>query len=392
MHSSCKQLLTALAAVTAFLLPQYGAASQEGTLASCNSSFIQGLLNTPMLGSPRDDVWVLLALNKVRVVAPCRDLGIDSLANYLERQWVNDVVGEPLPAAKTVAEAIRIENGIEQSSTATMEKLRQRAHTRSFSAEMRKPADALPVGTKEPPQPDSRKALNIWPSRNMSPPGIAVAIAFTNITQRVIFWPDTRLFIRKPEPGMYISFSCESERRDIAPSERFVVFCAISETDWGSDSEGLALLEGLENRNNWILQPEDSRHFWPTYERIMYELMTKESAQKAIDYVKGSSCASRGSCLAESSRSPLMGNLVKLAIGWLPGLMLAAALFAMLRRLAPSHALGIALALSVLFIVTTGWGVHALEKTPGAGWGGLLLMVLSIAACVGAIVGVWLTL
>ena len=112
MYSFCKQLLTTLVAVAALLLPQYGAVAQEGTLASCNSSFIQGLLNAPMLGSPRDDIWVLLALDKVRVVDACQGLDVDSLANYLERQWVNDVVGEPLSTAKTVAEAIRIENGI----------------------------------------------------------------------------------------------------------------------------------------------------------------------------------------------------------------------------------------------------------------------------------------
>lgn len=393
MHSSCKQLLTALAAVAAFLLPQYGVAAQKGTLATCGSAFIQGLLNAPMVGSPRDDVWVLLAISQVSVVDSCPGLDMDALANYLERQWVNDVVGEPLPAAKTVAEAIRIENKIERSPTGTIEKLRQRAHTRSFSAEMRKPSDALPKGTKVPPQPDSRIALNIWPSRTISGPAIAVAIAFTNITQRAIFWPYTRLFISKPKPGKYIAFICETEGegRNIAPSERFVVFCSISETDWGSDNEGLALLEGLENPDNWILQPEDTRHL-STQLRIRYELMTQESSGKAIDYVEGSSCESRGSCSEEFNRSPLMDNLlVKLAIGWLPGLLLAAALFAILRRLAPSHALGIAWTLSALFIVTTGCGVFVLEKTSGAGLGGALLMIYSIAACGGAVVGVWLT-
>ncbi|HLA34269.1 MAG TPA: hypothetical protein VJ001_05305 [Rhodocyclaceae bacterium] len=387
MYSFCKQLLTTLVAVAALLLPQYGAVAQEGTLASCNSSFIQGLLNAPMLGSPRDDIWVLLALDKVRVVDACQGLDVDSLANYLERQWVNDVVGEPLSTAKTVAEAIRIENGIERSSTVTMEKLRQRAHSRSFSAEMRNQADALPRGAKEPPQPDNRKARNIWPSRNMSPPGIAVAIAFTNITQRMIFWPTTDLMIRKAESEKYVRFGCESEKRNIAPLERFVVFCSISETDWGSDDEGLALLGGLKNRDNWFLRPDDTQFFRATHQRIMYEIMTNEDAQRAIDYVGGSSCVSRRSCSEEFIRSPL-DLRVQLAIWWLPSLLLAATLFATLRRLAPSHALGIAWTLSALLVIATGYFLQ--EKVPGAGWGGILLLIYSIAACAGAVVGVWL--
>lgn len=394
MTYACLRSLKVLAAFVAFVLPQYSSAAQKEDWASCDSPFIQGLMNAQVVGSPQDDVWVLLALDKVEITKACQGLAIETYASYLERLWLNDVMEDQIPAAKTVAEAIKIEHEMESSASVTLEKIRQRAHTRSFSIEVRKQADSLPRGAEEPPQSDSRKARNIWPSRTMSPPGIAVAMAFTNITQRKIFWPSTDLFIKEQGAEKYVWFHCESEERHIAPSERFVVFCAATATDWRSDEEGLALLEGLKYRDNWFLRPDDTRHYWPTYRRIMHELMTQQSAQKAIDYIEDSSCISRGSCSEEFDRSPLMDNLVvkflKFWIAWLPGLILGAVLFAALRRLSSINPIRIALTLSGVLIAAAGFGLYVTEKTPGLGWGGLLIIIWVIAACIGSLLGVWL--
>lgn len=300
--TECNKLLSITASMALLFLPQSSHAAGKEIIAACDSPFVKELQNAPMIGQPRDDVWVLLVADQVKTIN-CSLGGMRELANYLERQWVNDVVGETIPVAKTISEAIRIESEIERSSPQNIEKLRQRAHTRSFSIEMRKEADPLPRGVPLPPSIDSLNR-KIWPSRNMSPPGIAVPLAFTNITKRNIYWPSTDLFIRKPGTDKYAWFHCESEKRGIAPSERFIVFCSASATDWKSDDEGLALLEGLDNRDNWFLRPDDTRHNWPPYRMIMADLITQQSRQKAAEYIKGSTCKDRDSCLIENAQSP----------------------------------------------------------------------------------------
>jgi hypothetical protein len=394
MRSICKKYLTVLFMVAAFLIPHHAVAANNEPLATCNSRFVQGLLSASMVGLPRDDVWILLALDKVKIIDACRYLDITGFSNYLERLWLNDVIGEVIPVAKTMADAVRIENDISRTTAITLEKLRQRAHTMSFSIEIRKPTDTFPQGVDPPHPSDIRKARNIWPSRFMSPPGIAVALAFTNTTQRNIYWPNTDLFIRRHSEEKHVWFHCESERRDIAPLERFVIFCATNTSSWTSDDEGLALLEGLNNRDNWFLRPNDTRHNWPAYQRIMHELSTQQSAQKAIDYVSSSSCTSRGSCSEEFDRSPLADNLfvkfLKFWMAWLPGLVLGAVLFAVLRRSTNASPKRIALVLSGAMIAAAGSGLYAINNIPGVGLGGVFLMIVVIVVCIGGLLGVWL--
>jgi hypothetical protein len=291
----------------ALLSPHQDSVAAEGKIiAKCDSQFVKGLVNAPMVGSPRDDVWILEVLDKIRIIDKCDNHGsVRELADYLERLWLNDVIGDVIPVAKTMADAARIENETKRTQSITMEKSRQRAHTMSFSVEMRKSTDPFPRGVEAPPQSDTRKARNIWPSRFMSPPGTAVALAFTNITQRKIFWPNTDLFIRNHGEKKHVWFHCESEKRVIAQAERFVVFCATQASNWKSDNEGLALLDGLNNRDNWFLRPNDTRHFRSDFQRVINDVGTQQSWLKASDYIKRSTCEDRNTCLIENPQPPV---------------------------------------------------------------------------------------
>lgn len=212
-------------------------------LATCDSPFMQRLLSTPMHGSPREMVFVLEVFDRVAGTYGCARGNVDLFSRFLERAWTNDVIGAQIPTPETVADAIRIEEELGGPSGTIQEKLLQRAHTRSFAVELRQPTDALPDELRNQPQWYAARSPNVWLLTGTAPSTIAVGMAFTNITQRAIYWPPSSLSLRPSGSDQYIPLSCntleDSPRkprgREIAPSQRFVVLCQISQDHWQSD-------------------------------------------------------------------------------------------------------------------------------------------------------------
>lgn len=397
-HALLQRLVIAVA--LAFVLGQAKAA----TLADCESPFMQDVLNTPMQKSPQNMVYVLWIFDEIQGFGHCYlpEGETNLFADHLERLWLNEIVGDEIPIAKTVRDAMVLEDAIQRKDNRrdyALRKTQQRAFTRSFSAELRRSDDPLPENIQKSPAQYEIRSPNVWISRSQSPNPVTVAIAFTNISPRAIIWPTTTLALKDNSTGQYIAFHCwplfggnsAEERGRISPGQRFVTECDVWPRDWPSDKAGLALLENLNIPDNWFLRSEKS-DLWidgpHRYRRAMRELGTKDSSEKARKIIANSTCFDRHSCTRIISELPILRGWQ----AWLPGLIAGVLSLLGLRLLfGRRYSLRLSWALSAMMLLGTAWGLWTALHSPGMGMGALVLFFLLPAACAGGLFGVWIT-
>lgn len=299
-----------LAPIVGVALSGPAAAVAGGLPARCDSPFIESLLDTPMRGVPDDAAHVLeiLAMKVDLNVGRgngCASVRPDLLARYLENLWL--LGPGSIPSARTVRDAIKIEMKIEAEMRSDPDKPGQPINARPFAIAPRAEGDPLPYNVQGNPEQYEELGMNLWRYKGQYARSVWFGVAFTNLTRRSIFLPDTSLQLKRPDGAGYVEASCSmvldyyrytTPLRKIAPAQKVIFSCHIDDKDWLSDEFGLQLLESLQSPKRWWLKSSFGsiplRMTW-----LISELKTPESSARAAALIKASTCEDRDTCTLE---------------------------------------------------------------------------------------------
>lgn len=228
----------------------------------------------------------------------CSSLNRDYLTDYLELLWLFGP--QQTPPAVTVGDAIQIEQEMFRRSNADAPVVRKRPEP--FAVAQRVADDPLPHHIVANPSVFEERGPNLWRSTNKQV--TVVGIAFSNLTQRPIYRPTMKLYLKRPDAAGYASLDCStgasmdamrqsaSRGPKIAPGERVVYSCRNFDQEWQSDQYASQFLEKLQSPEGWYTEGQShDRANW-----LFNQFRSPEASVLTVSLLRNSTCEDRDTC------------------------------------------------------------------------------------------------
>lgn len=390
-----------------------------------DGTFVRRVMATPVRSMP-DDLLVAFDVLDNFFVVDERGGGLlrggrdgKLLEHFLERVWLNEMSGLPVPPPQTVGDAIEIERKIEATPAGDLLALRERAFTAVLQPVPAASGDLPPAELAGDPQRFRPVGANVWHGPDGPAWGTTyILIALENRTAHDVFLPNfVGLLLRRGAAGEDIELSCPNKLalpssasdesdlrvrwRKLAANERMPVLCAVADPGTGRNfTVDIAhrALQALEGREAWVVRPAT----W-------YQERWKDRVLELVDRPLGVEKVLRSQAISAKVKQVLQreaktirqekfecfpgGGFTAFLGSFFPGFLAGAVLFSILHFARREWSLKIAYALSGL-LVTSCVGYLAWAAYDGlmrVGLGALEFMLLIVARQgIGALLGIWL--